>query len=59
MSDKIQEIFNNCDDECEGANYHSMIGLAENIFDSVKEYVRVDDYEAVAKAISKQVIKSI
>jgi hypothetical protein len=59
MSDNIQEIFNNCDDECEGANHHGMIGLAENIFDSVKEYVRVEDHEKVAKAIFKQIIKSI
>jgi len=59
MDEKLEEIFSNCDDECEGANYHGMVGLAENIFDSVKEYVRVDDYEKIAKAISKQIIDSI
>jgi hypothetical protein len=56
---KLEEIFQNCDDQCENENYHEMIGLVENIFDGIKNYVKEENYEKVAKVISKQIIRSL
>jgi hypothetical protein len=59
LLEKLEKIFSNCDDQCENENRHGMIGLAENIFDGIKDYVKEDNHEKAAKAISKQIIRSL
>lgn len=52
---QIEEALEEADSAVEGANYHDRHGLARNIFDAVKDYIRGDDEVAVAKAIAAEV----
>ena len=55
LNEELLEIFAECDNECEGGNYHHLIGLAESIFDEVWPYVPLGDRITVAKAISEKI----
>ena len=58
IDEQLQEIFAECDDECEGGNYHHLVGLAESIFDEVCPYVPLGDRVGIAKAISEKIKNS-
>lgn len=53
--DKIEEALQNADDDCEGANYHSQVGLAGKIFRACHKLVPKESRLKLAKAISKAV----
>jgi hypothetical protein len=55
----IEDILQDADDQCENANYHDMIGLAENLFESIKSLVHEDDHFELAKKIRKEITKNI
>ena len=55
----IEEILIDADSQCENANYHDMIGLSENLFDSIKNIVDEKNHIELAKRIRKQITKNI
>jgi hypothetical protein len=54
-----EDILNNCDDECECANYHGLCGLGWDIFDEVKNYIKKEDYDIVAQKIADSITRKI
>jgi hypothetical protein len=59
INNKVDTVLQDCDDECEEANYHGFTGLASDIFEEIKPYLEVEDYIDVAKVISKAIINKI
>lgn len=55
QDDKIELELQRADDECEGANYHSMIGMAGDIYQKTFKLVPEESRLKLAKAISKAV----
>lgn len=49
----IDEILQECDDACEGANYHDRVGLVGAVWDAVKKYIPRKDAKEAAKAIAE------
>lgn len=57
--DKIDKALQDADDECENANWHSQVGIARRVFESIKNLVTPEDKVTVARRISKAIIASI
>lgn len=54
----IEEIFEWVDGECEGANQHDLIGLAQAIFNRIENNVGRDWQFDTALGIAEEVFKS-
>ncbi len=53
------ESLDECDDECENANYHGFCGLAVEIFDAMRPFVKESDYDKVAYEIKDRILRKI
>lgn len=51
QQDKIDEILNEADEYFENANYHQLIGAAEQIFNSIKKYIEPKNQLNVAQKL--------
>ncbi len=55
LQDKINEILEKASEEAEGANYHDFCGMAEQLFDSLKDLIPVTLHLKAAKLIAEDV----
>ena len=58
VEEKLQEIFCECDNECEDGNYHHLVGLCESIFDSVSSYIPIECRVQAAQEIWQKISKT-
>lgn len=58
LENRLQEIFRDCDNECQGGNYHHLVGLCESIFESVSSFIPLDDRIQVAQEIWQKISKT-
>jgi len=54
-----KESLNDCDEECESANYHGLYGLATEIFDAMRPFIKEGDYNKVAYEIKERILRKI
>ena len=54
-----QQIIEDTDNECENANYHDRIGIAGDLFDSIKNIVDEKNHLILARAIYDNVTLGI
>lgn len=57
--DKIEDALYEADQDCEGANYHQMVGLAGSIFSGIEKFIPENKKVAAAKAIAKAITNSL
>lgn len=57
--EKIEDALAKADEDCEGANYHGMVGLSGSIWRSIKKFLPEDKKLAAAKALSKAITDSL
>lgn len=51
QQDKIDEILNEADEYFKNANYHQLVGAAEQIFNSIKKYIEPKNQLKAAKKL--------
>ena len=56
---KIEKLLNDANDECENANYHDRCGMADDLFDSIKNIVDEKNHLILARAIYDNVTHGI
>lgn len=52
---KAEQIIEKAAEDCEGANYHNLCRLPQELFDKIKKLVPPDKHNALAKAIASGV----
>ncbi len=57
--EKIEQLLSGVDDECENANYHDRIGMAQKLFDRIKRLVPEKRLIHLAEEIADGVLEGI
>ena len=54
-----EDYLQDCDDECENENRHNMVGLAPDLLDALRPFIRDEDFAKIAKRIKGCILKHL